>query len=175
MKKLSIPQLFLWAVLAAAGAALGQAVLVASGNSPLLITPWMALVFLAFALYLLVAGLQVRKYKRGEQNNLSALGAARVAILARVCASLGSVFFGLLVGLMVVGLTRLWAPAMASAALGAGIAAVGAIVLTVIALMVERWCLDQGDSDESKQSQNSKGSRSGKSVAGTAVRRKKGF
>lgn len=168
MKKLSLPLLFALAAVAFVVAALLSAVLVSSGNSPLLVTPWMAAVFLLFAAYLLGSGLQVRKYKRGQPTNLSALGAARVAVLARVCAHFGSVFFGLLAGVGAVGLMRLWAPATAASAVGAGIAALGALVLVVCAVVAERWCLDDGGSSDLEGRKGD--SDSGQSVAGTAAR-----
>lgn len=165
-----MPHLFLWATLACALAAMVSAFLVSSGHSPFLVTPWMALVFLGFAAYLLAAGLQVRKYKRGERTNLTALGAARTAMLARTCAILGSVFCGLLVGVALIGLMRLWAPATAASAVGAGVAAAGALVMAVIAVVVERWCLDQ--SDDKDQDASRKDPKSGQPVAGSAARGK---
>lgn len=163
---------FSWGLVAATGA-VGLAVgaglslgLMAFTKSPLLITPWLGLLFLLLGAGILAGGLAVRRFKRGSARRLTAIQAARVALFARSAIFNGAAFVGFLGGIAAVGLMRLWAPATAASAVGAGIACVGALVMMIIAILVERWCRD--DAGDRPDSKDRSGQRRNRGLEGTA-------
>lgn len=140
--------------LGAAGVALGvglSMILVGLGHHPLQITGWMGVLFALIAAVLWYWGRGVRALKRREETKMTPIQAARVAALSRSTAINGAWFSGFLLAVSVFGLTRTWAPAMLSSAIGAGIAGIGAIAMTVVAWIVERWCIDDPDSKSDEQ------------------------
>ncbi len=128
--------------------ALVSAVLVGSGYSPLTFTPWVAALFAAIGVWLLVAGVGVRKLKRREKTWVTPITAGRTAIFARSSAPVTSAFSGFLLGTALVGLARSWAPAMAYSGWLALAGAVAAAFAAVSAVVVERWCIDSTHDDE---------------------------
>lgn len=142
----------LGATIGLASGSLIAALMLRFGHSPLILTPWLALLFLVIGIILLGAGLQVKRLKSGKSTTITALHAARIALFARSSAINGAAFTAFLLGVLLISLTRLWAKAVALAALNAGIAAAGALVMTILAVVVERWCLDdmQRDGDKNK-------------------------
>ena len=142
MAPLSWWQMLAWAVPALVAGSVVSELRVAHGGAPLLVTPWLGALFLVVAAALWLLGRGVRNLKLHRETSLTALGAARTAAFAKAAALTGAACVGFGVGVLVVGITRLWAPAMAASALGAGIAAVGAAVMTATAWVVERWCRD---------------------------------
>ena len=125
-----------------------SAVLVGSGYSPLTFTPWVAALFAAIGVWLLVAGVGVRKLKRREKTWVTPITAGRTAIFARSSAPVTSAFSGFLLGTALVGLARSWAPAMAYSGWLALAGAVAAAFAAVSAVVVERWCIDSTHDDE---------------------------
>lgn len=121
------------------------AALLAIGHNPIVFTPWLGLLFALVAVITLVAGLGVRRYRRGTSRNLTALQVARIAMFARSAVINGAAFTGFLLGVMFVCLFRVWAPVVLSAAWGSGIAAAGALTMTLIAVLVEYWCRHHDD------------------------------
>lgn len=167
MKALSWTRL-LW--VAAAGMICGSLlafVTLRLGGTPPLMTPWLGLLFVIIAVGLWQSGRAVRKLKQNKETRMTPIHAARVALFARSGAATGSLFAGFLIGIGLVGLSRLWAPSVAASAIGAGIGAVGAIILCLVSMLVEGWCID--DSDSSRQ--NNRGQEpksSGRGAHGTA-------
>lgn len=159
-------------LLAAAGLIVGAGLafgLLSLGRTPLLITPWLGLVFVVVAAGLWLGGKEVRRLKQREVSRVSPLQAARIAFFARSATLNGAAFTGFLLGGALVNFFRLWAPATASSAVGSAIAATGALAMTIVAWIVERWCLDDsGDSwDRSRTGENPGPSRDAE-VTGTA-------
>ncbi len=137
-------------LLGTAGLIVGAAlsfVMLRLAYAPPMITPWLALLFLLIAVAVLAGGRGVRKLKRRQETRVTYLDAARIALFARSAALNGAVFSGFFGGILLVSLFRTWAPATVTAAWGSGAALVGAGVLTVTALIVERWCIDDEDED----------------------------
>lgn len=127
--------------------------LLSLGRTPLMITPWLGLFFLVLAGALLLGGREVRKLKARESTRITAIQASRVALFARSALLNSPLFTGFLAAVAVVGLFRLYAPATASSALGAGVGAAGALVFTIVAAIVERWCVDDSGEDWEKNSE----------------------
>ncbi len=128
---------------------LAAASVVATGKGPLLLTPWIGVLFAVVGVWLLVAGHAVRKLKKREATWISPLQAARVAIFARSSAPVSGAFAGFAAGVAVVGFMRAWAPAMLTSGWTALITFAGATFAAVAAIVAERWCLDdQGDDRE---------------------------
>lgn len=116
--------------------------LVLAGYFPLVFTPWLGALFVVIAAGLFWAGLGVRRLKAGKRTSISSLQAARIAAFARSVLINGSGFSGFFIGVGVASLFRIWAPSMTSSLIGAGIAALGSIIMTVVAALVEHWCID---------------------------------
>lgn len=166
MKPLSFGVMALSFAIGLALGALLAGVLLVSAHSPLIVTPWLALLFGFVGLAVLIAGLQVKRLKSGKSTRISYIHAARIAVFARSTAINGSAFTAFLLGVLFVSLTRLWASAVALAALNAGIAAAGALVMTVLAAIAEHWCLD--DNDDSAEKRKSKKQESNRHSDGKA-------
>ncbi len=144
----SIGQLGLAAASAASVSALISAIVVGTGRSPVIVTPYLALVLLVLALALLWAGWAVRRMRAHKRTWMTPIAAMRTAVAARAGALVGAVCLGLLVGVAVVGLFRLEASSMASSAMSAGLSALAALALTAVGVLVERWCLLGPDDDQ---------------------------
>lgn len=140
MRPLSVLHLVLAALVVAAVAALASVVSVGMGHGPALVTPYLALVYAVLAVLLHGAGRAVLRMRDHRHTWMTPLMAMRTAVAARACAWVGAASLGVLTGIALVGATRLEAPAMSSSATGAGISALAALVLTVVAVVVERWC-----------------------------------
>lgn len=157
-----VPLLGVLAVFVASGGggALLSAILVGTGHGPLLITPYLAIVFVGFATVLLWSGIGVRRLRAHKPTSMTPLRAMRTAMFAQAAAWGGALFSGLLAGIVAVALTRADAPAMSQAVLGAAIAGTGALAMTVLALVVERWCLLDGDDHEDEDRGHGRGASS---------------
>lgn len=128
--------------------ALGAAVTIRYGSSPLLVTPWISILFVVIGLWLLVGGRAVKRLKARKDTWVSAAGAAKIAVLARASAYVTSGSAGLLAGIALVSSTRLWAPAMAEGALTGLVGAATALFACICAVVVERWCISDSRDDE---------------------------
>ncbi|WP_312350111.1 DUF3180 family protein [Actinomyces sp.] len=140
MRPLSVLHLVVAAVLSAALAALGSLVSVGLGHGPALVTPYLAIVHAVLALLLFAAGRAVLRMREHRRTWMTPILALRTAVAARAAAWVGALSVGVLGGIAAVGSTRLEAAAMSSSATGAGISALASVVLTVTAVVVERWC-----------------------------------
>lgn len=128
--------------------ALGAAVSVRYGSNPLLITPWISLLFVIIGVWLLIGGRAVKRLKARKDTWVSAAGAAKIAVLARSSAYVTSGSAGFLGGVALVSATRLWAPAMAQSAITGLFGALTALFACVCAVIVERWCITDSSDDE---------------------------
>ncbi|WP_043534380.1 DUF3180 family protein [Actinomyces polynesiensis] len=140
MRPLSVLHLVAGALVSAFLAALGSAVSVGIGHGPALVTPYLAIVYGVLAVALFWAGRAVVRLREHKRTWMTPLKAVRTAVAARASAWTGALSVGVLGGIAAVGSTRLEAAAMSSSATGAGISALAAVVLTVTAVVVERWC-----------------------------------
>ncbi len=127
--------------------ALLSALLLQLAMSPPLITPWLALLFVLLSIAIFQGGRGVRRFKRGEKTRVGAVDAARIAMFARSAAINGAAFSGFFLGIGAVSLFRLWAPTTVQAAIGAGIALAGSLLLAGISWLVEHWCVDDSADD----------------------------
>lgn len=157
MKPLSIGMLAGVALASFAGGALIQTMLVRSGHSPFMVTPWLAVLFFALAVLLLVFGIGVRRLKRRAKTWMTPVVAGRTALLARSSAPICTAFSGALLGVSLASFMRFWAPAMAHAAWSAFGAGLMALLAAIAAVVVERWCIDNGsDQTDSHGSSSTK-------------------
>lgn len=148
MKPVSITHLTVIALTACVLAALANAVSVGTGHSPALVSPYLCVVFLAIAVVLWVLGRGVRRLRDHQRTWMTPILAMRTAILARSSSWMGSAAVGVMFGILVTDLPRLQAPAMTSSAVGSGLSLLSALVMSVVAVIVERWCvIDPGDDD----------------------------
>ena len=148
MTPLSWRRLALFSISAAALVAAIGFIALAFGGSPLLITPLLALLLLALAGLLLWAGLHVRRYKAGKRTWVTPLHAMRIAVAARASALVSSLVLGALLGILATSLARVTASSMAANALASGLALVAALAWCASALVVERWCLADGEDED---------------------------
>ncbi len=125
-----------------------SALAVSSGGNPLFVTPWLAGLFLLVGIWLLLAGRGVRRLKRREKTWVTPIIAGHTAIFARSSAPVIAAFAGFLMGVALVGFSRMWAPAMAFAAWSALASAAGAVFATFCAVVVEHWCIDDSDDED---------------------------
>jgi hypothetical protein len=106
---------------------------------------------LALAAGIFWAGWAVRAYQRGERPGLDPLRAARTFVLAKAAALTGALLAGRYLATVVVVMGQLGIEARRDQAVAAVVGAVCALVLTVVGLVVERFCElpppDDGDSN----------------------------
>lgn len=130
-------------------------VLLETGSSPPIITPFLTLMLLMLGVWQWVAGRAVKRLKGKERTWMTPIGAARTAVFARASAYVSAILTGLLIGVGLVGFTRLWAPATAMSAWTALAGAIAAAFATVVSVVVERWCIDDDeDKDSDRQGPN---------------------
>ena len=147
MKPVSVPLMLGLGLGTAVLGAVVSTVLIQTGGSPIIITPFLPVFFVLLGVWLLVAGRAVRRLKVKEETWINPVGAARTAILARSSAHVTAVFTGALLGISSVGFTRLWASATAMSAWTELAGGLAAAICAVVAVIVERWCIDEGDTD----------------------------
>ncbi len=150
MKPLNIGLVAAVGGVALALGALTLAVSVRYGSAQLVVTPWISLLFVAIGVWLLVGGRGVRRLKARKETWVTAPGAARIAALARATSYVASGSSGFLLGTAVVAFTRLWAPAMATAAWTGLAGGLTALFACISACVVERWCIDTSSDDQDR-------------------------
>lgn len=155
MKPVSI----LWVVavgLVAAGLSfLGFLAHMRQGGTPMIVTPGPAVIFAIATACLVWSGLAVRRMRAGKDTWIDAIGAMRVAVFARTSALVGSSLTGILIGVMAVSLMQLEAPVMLANAIGSGLSGLVGLVWTIIAVVIERWCVINPDDEGSTSSKRS--------------------
>lgn len=103
--------------------------------------PW-----LVVAVELLIAavvgsmGWAVRQYQRGRRPTLDPVRAARTAVLAKAACYTGALLTGWYGGQALSHLVDADVHGSTERAAAAGVAVVGAVVLSVVGLVVEHWC-----------------------------------
>lgn len=98
------------------------------------------LVLAVVAVVLLLLGRSVRRLTEGRTTRMDHLRAARVAMFAKACSLCGAAFTGYFAAQVAVAWTNISAPALRDHAVWSGAAGVAALVLLVVALVVEQWC-----------------------------------
>ncbi|MDO5729665.1 MAG: DUF3180 family protein [Actinomycetaceae bacterium] len=113
-------------------------------------TPFLGLLFILIACGLWYYGRKVLALKNGNRDAISVTSATNVAVFAYASAWIGAGFTGLLIGLVLPMLSDLESSYVESAVMGALQAGVGAFSLTVVAVVVERWCHIDEDDESAK-------------------------
>ncbi len=168
MKPLSIGMLVGVSLAGFAAGSLIQAILVQSGKHPLLITPWLSVLFLLISVFLLFVGFGIRRLKRKDKTWVTPVLAGRTALFARSSAPISALFAGLLLGIAAVSMMRAWAPMMAQSAWSALAAGIMALIAAVCAVVVERWSVDDDTEQDGRRSDDSSQSRGRASDAASA-------
>ncbi|MEV7973532.1 DUF3180 domain-containing protein [Cellulomonas sp. NPDC089187] len=140
MSRTRVGTLLLIAVVTAAAA---WAVIRALASRGILLpaVPWatgLVLVFIAAVVCWL--GWTVRQYLRGNRPGLDPLRAARTAVLAKASSYAGALLAGWYLAQVLHAVTELTGTVRQDQAWSAGVAVAGAVVLTVVGLLVEWWC-----------------------------------
>ncbi len=103
--------------------------------------PWLVVgVEVLIAAVVLVMGWTVRQYQQGRRPSLDPLRAARTAVLAKASCYTGALLLGWYGGQGLSLLTDADVPGNGERAAAAGVAALGALVMVVVGLVVERMC-----------------------------------
>lgn len=157
MRPLSLPLVGSLGVASLAAGSLIAALMVRYATHPFTVTPLIAALFVVLAVWLWVGGRAVKRLKARQKTWVTPMGATRVAVLARSSAYVCAVCAGILIGVAAVSFTRLWAPAMAFAAWSSLAGGVSALLACVVAVVVERWCVDTSGDDEDGQGVRRKG------------------
>ena len=147
MKPLAITWVLLVGVVCAVMSFLGFFAHMRAGGTPMIVTPGPAVVFALATTALIWSGLAVRRLRAGKDTWIDAIGAMRVAVFARTSALVGAGLTGILIGVMVVSLMQLEAPAMVANSLGSGISSLVGLVWVIVAVAIERWCVIDPDDD----------------------------
>ncbi|EPD31114.1 DUF3180 family protein [Gleimia europaea] len=142
MKPLSVSSLV---ILFAATTAVGALVLVLLPT--FMFTPYSGLLFLAIAAVLFFFGRRVHALRKGEARRISATGAMNVAMFAYSAAWVSAATIGFFFGATLAMLRNAHAEYVQTSMLGAIVSALGAAVLLVVAVVVERWCHLDDDED----------------------------
>ncbi len=148
MRPQSIGQLAVIAVASGGVGALVSTIIVTSGGTPVVVTPFLPVALVVLALGLLYAGLAVRRMRARKRTWMTPIVAMRTAVAARSVSLGGSAILGLLVGVAAIGVTRLEAGSMEMSAVTAGLGALASLILVAIGILVERWCVLGPDDDQ---------------------------
>ncbi|MDO5048613.1 MAG: DUF3180 family protein [Actinomycetaceae bacterium] len=143
MKPLSLPSLLIPAVIFGA---VGAVLLLAFPT--IMFTPFTGILFVAVAGALLYFGRKVVALKKDEETNLTATGAMNVAMFAYSSAWVSAAAIGFFAGAILSMVRNFHADYVQTSALGAVLSASGAIVLLVVAVLVERWCQIDDDDEQ---------------------------
>ena len=128
--------------------------IVASGGSPILVTPMLALLQGLLAVFLLWAGVHVKRFIAHKSTWVNSLNAMRIALGAWASAIVASLLVGALLGILVATLSRIGAPEMMRNALACAFGIATGLLWCVIAVVVERWCIvDEDDHEDGVETQ----------------------
>ncbi|WP_265522491.1 DUF3180 domain-containing protein [Oerskovia flava] len=112
------------------------------------VVPWVVdVTLLALAGAILWAGWAVRSYQQGRRPSLDPLRAARTLVLAKAASLTGALLAGWYLAQVLVVLGDLAIDARRDRATAAGAAVVCAVVLTVVGMVVEKFCELPGGTD----------------------------
>lgn len=103
--------------------------------------PWVTVgVLVLIAGVVLALGWSVRQYLRGKRPGLDPIRAARTVVLAKATCCTGALLLGWYVAQALEALADLEIAAQRARALSAGLAVLGAAVMTIAGVVVERFC-----------------------------------
>ncbi|NYI40471.1 DUF3180 family protein [Demequina lutea] len=140
-----------WALVAAGAVGAGGSFLALRGGAAPVKLPWSTLVIgIALGAVALFMAWPIRQLKRGKRRRIDSTRAVRTAMLAQASAYAGALLGGLYGGFGLV-LLRDWShEPRREAAIAAGVAALGGLIMLAAGVIAEWWCriTDPGD-DES--------------------------
>ncbi|MGO1318133.1 MAG: DUF3180 domain-containing protein [Cellulomonadaceae bacterium] len=112
---------------------------------------WMvAVVLVLLSAGVLIAGWAVRQYQRGKRPGLDGVRAARTFVLAKAAAVTGALLAGWYAAQTLTVIGDLMIEPRRHRAIAAAVAALLALGLSVVGLVVERWCRVRGDGSDDK-------------------------
>lgn len=138
------------AVLIAAALGAGGSFLALRGGAAPVRLPWSTLVVgIALGGVALAMAWPIRQLKRGKRGRIDPARAVRAAMLAQASAYAGALLGGMYGGFALV-LLRDWShPPRRDAAIAAGLAALGGLIMLAAGIVAEWWCrIKDGDGDE---------------------------
>lgn len=166
MKQTQIMTLVAWAVSATTAGYLLPLVLINGGGS-IPISPWSIVVTLPLiAIVLSILAVPIYRYRRAlveiqktksltRPKRLNPFYAVRVVLLAKSIAISGAIFTGWHLGVVWLQVTS---PVIPSSTLQNALALIGSVLMTLVALIVERICkVTQDAAEESPNAQDVKG------------------
>ncbi|WP_425955979.1 DUF3180 domain-containing protein [Xylanimonas sp. McL0601] len=109
---------------------------------------------LALAALIFWMGWAVRAYQKGKRPNLDPLRAARTFVLAKAAVLTGAILTGRYLATLLDVIGDLDIASQRSRAIAAGVAVLCSVVLTVVGLLVEKFCEIPPPDDEAEQSGN---------------------
>lgn len=151
MKPLSLASVGITAALGGLMGAIVNAGLLASGEFPVMITPFLGAFSVLLALGLFLAGRKVRDLRDGKHSTLHPVMALRITLFARASALVCAGLVGVCAGIIVTNIPRLEAPAIIDSTMGAGIAAAGLAVWMGAGILVEKWGQRRDDDTPTSQ------------------------
>ncbi|GGM19400.1 DUF3180 domain-containing protein [Promicromonospora citrea] len=105
------------------------------------VVPWLVdIAILGLAAAIFWAGWAVRSYQKGKRPTLDGIRAARTLVLAKAAALTGALLGGWYLAQVLVVLGDLGIESRRDHAVAAGIAVLCSVVLTVVGLVVEKFC-----------------------------------
>lgn len=158
MKQTQIMTLVAWAISATTAGYLLPQILINSGGS-IPISPWSIVITLPLiAIALIIMALPIYRYRRAileiaktksitRPKRLNPFYAVRVVLLAKSIAISGSIFSGWHLGVVWLQVTS---PVIPSSTLQNALALIGSLLMTAIALIVERICKITEDSADAQ-------------------------
>ena len=119
-----------------------------SGHAPVQVGWLVGVLLVAMAAVLLYAGRPMWRMRRGK-GHVEPLVAARLLGLAQASALTGAITGGIYLGLALVLVPEIGFAGRGEMALKLGLAALGAALIAVAGMLVQRWCrIDRDDDDE---------------------------
>ncbi|MBD3689463.1 DUF3180 family protein [Nanchangia anserum] len=122
--------------------------LVSRGGTPLLVSPFLAVPVALAALGLIQAGRGVLKLKQRKPTRVTPTQAATIALTAHAAAIVGALLSGHMAAQCAVALLSGDSQMMREQAIGSAVTGIAGIVVTVIAVLVESWCIIDDDDDD---------------------------
>lgn len=120
-------------------AASTNAILLASGAYPILLTPALGPMCTLIAVGLFVVGRKVRHFQKDDKHAMNPMLALRIVLFARASALVCALLVGGCLGIVITSLGRVEAPAVYEAIVDAAIAGSGLALWMSVGLIVEKW------------------------------------
>ena len=148
MKPLSVAWLIGLGLLGVGAGAIYTAVVVSFGASPSVPTLLLVALFAGLAGALCYLGRQVKRLKTKSATWMTPIAAARTAAFARASTLAAPICAGLSLGKVLVALGRTDADYMFRIVIFGSLVALSALLWCIVAAIVERWCVVEGDDEE---------------------------